>query len=167
MKDRNAGAVNVFQTFQVEQKSPFDIDKLSSKLKYRNTDWSIPEAFLCILIKAAMADGVWDDQESETIKLVAGRSRALNTLSPEELAAANNTVNERIANRPEALQEACETLPADMCLPVFAHCVDIVLADGELLEEESKFLQDIMQLLDIPADNARRVMEVLLLKAQY
>jgi uncharacterized tellurite resistance protein B-like protein len=54
-----------------------------------------------------------------------------------------------------------------MCLPVFAHCVDIVLSDGQLEESEAKFLQQIAELLDIEPANSRRVMEVLLLKAQY
>ena len=33
----------------VEQKTPFDIDKLTDRFRRKSTDWSIPEAFLCIL----------------------------------------------------------------------------------------------------------------------
>ncbi len=160
--------VNIFTPHSVETHSPFDINKLSDKFRHRNTGWTIPEAFLGILFAAAGADGNIDQSESDVIMGIARRSRALQSLSPNDLSAANDVVNERFQNRPDsALKEACETLPADMCLPVFAHCMDIILADGELLKPEAEFLDEIRQLLDIESDNARRVMEVLLLKAQY
>lgn len=159
--------VNVFQQFTVAEKSPFDVDKLADRFRHRNTGWSIPEAFLGIMFQAAMADGAFDAAEVAAIQQVASRSRALNSVSPQELAAANNSVNEKLKNRPDALKEACETLPADMCLPVFAHCVDIILSDGQLLKPEAEFLQQLAQMLDVDPANARRVMEVLLLKAQY
>ena len=114
-----------------------------------------------------MADGVFDGVEVQAIQTVAQRSRALTAMSPEDLAKTNDIVNEKLRNRPDALKEACETLPADMCLPVFAHCVDIVLSDGQLLVDEAEFLQQLIRLLDIDPANARRVMEVMLLKAQY
>jgi len=161
------GAVNVFQSFAVEEKSRFDLEKLSDKFRHRNTGWTIPEAFLCLLISAAMADGNLNANEAQTIQMLAGRSRALSALSPGDLAAANQAVNERMSNRPNALEEACATLPADMCLPVFAHCVDIILSDGELLSTEAQWLQSLIPLLDLNADEARRVMEVLLLKGTY
>ena len=158
---------NIFQTHAVEMKSPFDLDKLSDKFRHRNTGWSIPEAFLAILFSAAMVDGDFAVDEREAIVAISHRSRVLNSLPPNELAAINDVVNERLENRPDALKEACETLPADMCLPVFAHCVDIVLADGELLKSEADFLEELMPLLDVERDHARRVMEVLLLMNQY
>ncbi|MDZ4759555.1 MAG: TerB family tellurite resistance protein [Alphaproteobacteria bacterium] len=159
--------MNVFQNFAVESKSPFDVDKLADRFRHRNTGWSIPEAFLGILYFAASADGNFDAKEVETIKSVVTRSRAMTALSPQDLAKADASVNERMKSRPNALQEACETLSPDMCLPVFAHCVDIILSDGQLLKPEADFLQALAKMLDIDPDNARRVMEVLLLKAQY
>jgi uncharacterized tellurite resistance protein B-like protein len=162
-----AGTVNIFQQVAVETKSPFDVDKLADRFRHRNTGWSMPEAFMCILYAAAAADGNFDPKEVETIKALIQRSRAMTSLSPADLAKADANVNERLKTRPNALQEACETLSPDMCLPVFAHCVDIVLSDGQLLKPEADFLQNLAKMLDVDAENARRVMEVLLLKAQY
>ncbi|MES1200242.1 MAG: TerB family tellurite resistance protein [Pseudomonadota bacterium] len=159
--------VNVFQTVAVEKQSPFDMGKLADKFRHRNTGWTIPEAFLGLMFSAAMADGNFDPNERDTILAIAKRSRALSSLAPQDLAAANEAVNERLANRPMALEECCQTLPADMCLPVFAHCVDIILSDGQLVQPEAQFLDKLVPLLDIGQENARRVMEVLLLKAQY
>ena len=165
MADRTT--VNVFQPAAVENKSPFDVGKLADKFRHRNTGWTIPEAFLGLLFSAALADGSFDITERDTILSIAKRSRALSSLSPQDLAAANDTVNERLQNRPMAIEECCQTLPADMCLPVFAHCVDIILSDGQLVQPEAQFLDKLVPLLDVGPENARRVMEVLLLKAQY
>lgn len=159
--------VTIFQTLAVEQKSPFDIDRLADRFRHRNTGWSIPEAILCVLFSAAMADGSFNEEENMQIQGIARRSRALRSLSPQDLATANNAVNQRMAQNPNALQEACQTLPADMCLPYFAHCVDIILSDGELLKPETEFLHSLIPLLDLDEAHAKRVMEVLLLKAQY
>lgn len=160
-------AVNVFQNFAVEKPSQFDVDKLANKFRYKNTGWSIPEAYLCLLFSAAMADGSFSGPEGEEIKQAVSRSRAMTSLSPPDLANANNSVNQRLQQNPNALDEACQTLPAEMCLPVFAHCVEIILSDGQLLKSEADFLQSLTTKLDIEPDNARRVMEVLLMKAQY
>ena len=159
--------VNLFEKFVAPEKALFDRQKLENKFKHRNTDWSIPEAFLCILIEAAVADGEFNTEELNTIMLLAERSRALKALAPDERARLNDRVNELRSSRPNALAEACETLPADMCLPVFAHCVDIVLSDGQLLQPESAFLEGLMEKLDLNPEEANRVMEVLLLKATY
>lgn len=165
-KDR---PVNVYQQFTVAEKSPFDLDKLADRFRYRDTGWTIPEAFLGILILAGMADGTLDKIEVEAIRQIAMRSRAISSLPPEEQARTNNAVNEKIANMSaeQVLKEACSTLPADMCLPVFAHCVDIILSDGQLLDTEGQFLHKLAEMLDIDPNSGRRVMEVLLLKAQY
>lgn len=159
--------MDVFSATAVESHSPFDIEKLSNQFRYRKSDWTIPEAFLCILLSAANVDGQIAVEEEAEIMALASRSRALKSLGPNDLARANQVVHERLKNRPDGLKEACQTLPADMCLPVFAHCVDLILADGELLKPEAEFLQTLTKMLDIEEPNARRVMEVLLLKNQY
>ncbi len=160
-------AVDVFTAKAVESKSPFNLEKLADQFRHKKSDWSIPEAFLGILLAAAYADNSLAPEEVEELKALAMRSRALKALAPNELSAANKVADERLRTRSNGLQEACETLPADMCLPVFAHCVDLILSDGELLKPEAEFLDNLAPMLDIDPDSARRVMEVMLLKNQY
>jgi uncharacterized tellurite resistance protein B-like protein len=160
-------SASFFKQAAVDQKSPFDIDMLADRFRRQNTGWSIPEAFLCILYSATAIDGSFDPKEIEAIRTVVSRSRAMTALSPQALAKADRSVNERMQSRPTALKEACENLPADMCLPVFAHCVDLVLSDGQLLKTEADFLSDLARMLNLEPDDALRVTEVLLLKAQY
>jgi len=158
---------NIFEAMVVQEKSAFDINQLADRLRRRNTGWTIPEAFLGILISAAMADGGMGVAEQETILHLASRSRALNAVGPSDLARINETVNERFVSRPDALQEACDTLPVDMGMSVFAHCVDILLADGQLVPSEAAFLEELVQRLSLDAAKANQITEALFIKAQY
>lgn len=161
-----ADPVNLFEAFTVAERSPFDVDKLADQFRRRNTGWSIPEAYLGVLFAAAVADGAFGAEERFELESLAYKSRALSGLSPSALARANDVVIERFRH-PGALREACDTLPESMCLPVFARCVDIVLADGELTHEEAEFLHSLVPLLHVDEDDARKVVEVLLQKNRF
>lgn len=158
---------NLFASKVAAEKKPFDAAKLADRYRFRATDWTIPEAYLAVLLSAAMADGAFDGLERDSILLAARRSRALATLSPAELAATNDSVIHRLQSRADALREACDTLPREMALSVFAHAVDLILADGDLVKVEAEFLDSLSALLEIERDAATRVLEVLLVKAQY
>ena len=164
-----AEVLNIFQAApEPARASSFDLDKLTEQFKQqRNTDWSVPEAFLCLLLSAAVADGNVTLEEQAEIQALARRSRALKSVNPNQLAAANNVVNQRLKSRPEGLREACESLPVDMRLPVFAHCVDIILADGALLPIEAEFLNKVLGFMGIDAADGKRVMEVMLVKNRF
>jgi len=164
-----ADVLNIFQAAAPEPaQSSFDLNKLTEQFKQqRNTDWSVPEAFLCLILSAAAADGNVALEEQAEIHALARRSRALKTIAPNQLAGANAAVSQRLKTRPNGLQEACESLPMDMRLPVFAHCVDIILADGALLPIEADFLNKIMAFLGIETADGKRVMEVMLVKNRF
>jgi uncharacterized tellurite resistance protein B-like protein len=163
-----AEVMNIFQASTEPAKSTFDLDKLTEQFKgQRNADWSIPEAFLCLILSAAAADGNVAVEEQAEIYALARRSRALKSVAPNQMASLNNAVNQRLNSRPDGLREACDSLPGDMRLPVFAHCVDIILADGALLPIEADFLNKITGFLGIEPEEAKRVMEVLLIKNRF
>ncbi len=163
-----AGVLNIFQATPEPAASTFDLKQLTEQFqKTRNTDWSIPEAFLCLLLSSAVADGVVTLEEQAEIHALARRSRALKTVAQNDLAAANAAVNKKLKERPNGVQEACESLPTDMRLPVFAHCVDIILADGELVQAEAEYLNRITGFLGIDSADAKRVMEVMLVKNRF
>src|SRR6185436_19504056 len=146
----------VLRRYAVQQQTPFDADRLANHRRHQDTGWTIPQAYLGLMLAAATADGRYDAEEAREIHSVARRSRALRSLSVEELNAAEQGARRYFAEKPDtALDDACKTLPAELCLPVFAHCVDIVLADGELLESEARWLEGVMPKLDIDADHGR------------
>jgi uncharacterized tellurite resistance protein B-like protein len=167
----DGGQIGVVRLFEVAEPAPDtsrDIDALVEQFrKQRNIDWSIPEVFLCLILSAAIADGHLSLEEKAEIEALSRRSRALKSIAPAQLATANSTINMRLKTRPDGLREACESLPTDMRLPLFAHCVDIVLADGQLLPIEVDFLNRIMTFLAIDPADGKRVMEVLLIKNRF
>ena len=169
--ESSGGPVSISRSLQAAQPSSpagFDLHKLLEEFgKQRNLDWSVPEAFVCLLLSAAVADGDCSTEERAEIESLARRSRALKSVSPAQLAKANAIVRERLAGRPDGLREACESLPDDMRLPLFAHCVDIVLSDGLLVPPEVDFLDRVMTFMGIDPHDGQRVMEVLLIKNRF
>jgi uncharacterized tellurite resistance protein B-like protein len=165
----NDPVINIFQApAERPPASSFNLEKLAADFgKSRNTDWTVVEAFLCLLLASVSADGVFAKEEAEEIKALLMRSRALKTLDQAALATANATISKRMAERKDGLAEACSALPADMRLPVFAHCVDIILSDGSLVAVEADFLNRITGLLELNPEEAKRVMEVLLIKNRF
>lgn len=169
MSNEVSPVINIFQAPPERAPEPsFNLEKLAAEFgKSRNTDWTVGEAFLCLLLSAVSADGVFAREEQEEVKALLMRSRALRTMDQAQLAQANAVIQKRLAERKNGLEEACTALPADMRLPVFAHCVDIILSDGALVPAEADYLNRISSLLDLKPDDAKRVMEVLLTKNRF
>lgn len=142
-----------------------DINALTQQFQVpRVTDWTIPQAFMCVLLCAAMADGNLAREELSEIQALSVRSRIFKQLSPADLAAINADISKRLKERPRGLQEACEAFPQDLRLSVFGHCVEIVLADGEFLQVEMEYLSRISNFMEIPSEDAQFVMKALLVK---
>lgn len=160
--------INLFQAPEERTAAAkFDPWEMATDYAKGNTDWSVPEAFLCLLLSAVSADGVFAREEQEEVKALLMRSRALKSLNQTQLAHANAAIQKRLADRRTGLDEACNTLPKDMRLCVFAHCVDIILSDGSLVRQEAEYLNRIVGLLGLEQAEAHKVMEVLLVKNKY
>lgn len=145
-----------------------DIEKLEQEFNENGeSDWTIPEAFLCLLLEAAFADGSLAPEEKDEIAALVKRSRTMKRLSPQQMAAVNETVNERMRERKEGLKEACLALPVDMRLSVFAHCVDIVLADRQLRETEEDYLNRLTEIMQLDTEMVKAIRTVMLIKNRY
>lgn len=167
MSDGTDNSQALFGPLTAEKKPNFSLQELVSEFPDHPSDWTIPEAFLCLILSAAFADGRLAEQEQEEIRALARRSRTLKNLDQNELAQANRIVLKRRADRPDWLSEACEALPKDMHLAVFAHCLDICLADGVLVSAEAEFLEKLIGILSISQDEAKLITKVISLKNRY
>lgn len=158
----------IFEPTTTEKPKPLDFTDVSWPDDFPpDSDWSIPEAYMAIILSAAFADGELAAEERQEIAALVMRSRTMKRLDQSELAKVNAIVNERLQSRPEGLKEACSSLPSDMRLSVFAHCVDIVLADGELRQAEADFLNNVTSLMRLDADKAKQIMGVVMVKNRY
>lgn len=118
MSEPSPASETLFTPLTVESRPAFSLQDLVSEFPEHHSDWSIPEAFLCLVLSAAFADGRLADQEAEELRALAHRSRILKNLTENELAALNAVVVKRRTDRPDYIQEACQTLPRDMHLSV-------------------------------------------------
>lgn len=157
----------LFTPVTAEAKPTFSLKDLVSEFPNRQTDWTIPEAFLCLVLSAALADGRMAQQEAEELMALAHRSRVLRNLDPNELAAINRTAIKRRTDRPDWLAEACRALPNDMHLSVFLHCLDLCLADGVMVPAEAEYLEALLLHLHVGADDAQQAVRILSIKNRY
>ena len=129
--------------------------------------WSAPEAFLAVLLSAVTVDGELAALEHEELLALVHRSRALKSLSPVELAELNVKIFNRLREEPEALTAACAAVPEDMRLSLFAHVLDLILADGDVNEDEADFLNPLILRFDLGREDVERISDVLLAKNRY
>lgn len=129
--------------------------------------WTVPAAFVAVLLAAVTCDGEMAAVEHEEILALTHRSRALKSLTPAQLAALNIQAVSRLRDEPTALADACAALPEDMRGPVFAHALDLVLADGELTVEEADFLNALILNLKLEREAVSKIADVIVLKNQY
>jgi uncharacterized tellurite resistance protein B-like protein len=129
-----------------------DLFKTLESAPARVYDWTVPEAFIGILIGAALADGEVHQNERDEIIGLRKRTRILQHLSDDQVSKANQTVIQRFSERGDkALEQCCGALPTELRLPIFSLCVDITLADGKLHRNELLFLKRVADLLGIDA----------------
>jgi uncharacterized tellurite resistance protein B-like protein len=138
---------------------------VDARASQRESGWSAPEAFLCVLVGVAVCDGRFSADERDLVRLIAHRSRGLKALSPEQLETLQGLVVERLrAGVDAALRAACAALPEEIRLPAFAQTLDIALMDGELNAAEAAFLDRLVALLDLDPAISRPVANAIVLK---
>jgi tellurite resistance protein len=154
--DAGAASPNIFHDW------PAQVEARASK---RETAWSAPEAFLCILVGAGVCDREFADDERELVRLIAHRSRGLKSLTPQQLDALQWLVVDRLeAGLDQALEAACASLPDEIKLPAFAQALDIALMDGALNAAEAAYLDRLVSLLDLDPALSRPVANAIVIK---
>jgi len=152
---------------QVEEpKQHFNFGTFFTTVVLQKEDpWTPAQAFLCVLQAAAECDGSTSPDEINEILATLHRSRIFKEAGPEQTRQASKVVAERLSKRGHrALTEACAALKEQYALPVFAHAVDIVLADGGFVQAEADFLNELMRLLGINSTQAQQIAEVMNIK---
>lgn len=129
--------------------------------------WSVPEAFVTVLLAAVTCDGEMATVEHEELLALVHRSRALQSLSINQLSALNVKAVERLRDQPSALADACAALPTEARPSVFAHALDLVLADGELTIGEADFLNSLVLNLKLDREEVAKISDVMVLKNRF
>ncbi|MEM7766675.1 MAG: tellurite resistance TerB family protein [Pseudomonadota bacterium] len=145
-----------------------DLDEAERMFDDSDSDWSMPEAFLCLVLEAAFADGEMAAEERQEIAALVRRCRTMKRLTPERLAQVNQTVIDRVkADREGSIKEACRVLPRDMRMSVYTHCMDIVLADRKFRDSEEAFLKKISDYMGLEDETVSIIRKVMFIKNSY
>lgn len=139
---------------------------LAADAPKQQAPWSAPEAFLAVLFFAVTCDGELAAVEHEALLALAHRSPTLRALSPAQLAELNVRIVERLREDTQALRKACEAIPDEVRLPLFAQSMDLLLSDGELSSEEADFLNTLIISFKLNRDDVQRIADVIVLKNQ-
>ncbi len=168
---RTSMAGSIFLDIAARNDSPEtqdkDIDPFENVHVPRPNDWTIAQAYMCVLLAAVYADKVAVPEEVEYVRSLVRRCRTMRGMHQNRLAELDTEVRERMRSRHDYLGEVCEAMPRDMHLALFTHCVDIVLADGVLEDSEREFLDALIDKMDMTKAQAQKVMEVMFEKNRY
>ena len=132
-----------------------------------NHGWSIEEAYMCILLDAVWADDDAVPEEKAYLSALVKRCQTLRGKGDNELSRLNMSVMGKRQSQPDYLANACAALPSDMHKTLFAHAIDIVMADGKLHPAEETFLDALMQRMRIEPNDVRKIMEVMMDKNRF
>ena len=139
-------------------------DKFSSKDE--NVKLSKEEAFSAVSLVSVAADGVITEEEARGLFVQLYRMKMFSGYNDNQMSSMFNKLINIIKKKgmDALVVMAKESLPEDMKATAFAVATDLALADGEIAEEEKKLLTKIQQSLEIPEDEAVKIIEVMLIK---
>ncbi|MCL1466212.1 tellurite resistance TerB family protein [Argonema galeatum] len=141
-------------------------DKIAGGRKQTQTTLGPAEAFAAIALIAVAADGYMTDSEAQAISTTLSRMQLFRSYPADVM----RKMIDRLLGilQREGIEvlfnAAITTLPDELKETSFAVATDIVLADGEVTEEEEKLLNDLYRALEISEENAVKIIDVMLIK---
>lgn len=141
-------------------------DKLTGLRRETDVTLGPAEAFAAIALIAVAADGYITESEAQAITTDLSRMQLFRSY-PDDI------MKKMLDRLLGILQKqgvevlfnaAINTLPHDLKETAFAITTDIVLADGEVTEEEETLLNDLYRVLEIPEDLAVKIIDVMMIK---
>ncbi|MGB3535479.1 MAG: tellurite resistance TerB family protein [Microcoleaceae cyanobacterium] len=140
--------------------------KSNSIIQASEVTFSPTEAMSALALSIVAVDGDLADEELDLMIHSLGRMQLFRSYSEDMLF---NTINQVLStlNRrgyKKVLDAAVESLPHYLHETAFAVATDLVLADGEVTEEEENVLTYLSQTLNIQENTAQEIVRVMLIK---
>lgn len=141
-------------------------DKLSSARQQSQTTLGPAEAFAALALIAVAADGYAADAEEQLLMITLSRMQLFRSYPGDVLQRMLDRLLSILQRQgaDSLLAAALASLPHDLNETAFAVTADIVLADGEVTEEEEEFLNQLHHSLEIPEETALKIIDVMLIK---
>lgn len=124
------------------------------------------EGFAGILLAAAAADGHIAEEEARGLWSAIERMKLFSSYTPDKFNRLMDSLLKVLKKGgPEALVDKCApVLPERLRAPAFCNAVDIVLADGEVEDEEKELIEKLQSALEIDDDEAKMIIQVMIMK---
>jgi tellurite resistance protein len=124
------------------------------------------EAFVCLLIASARADGSISPHEANQIEHVVAAMKLFRGSSHETRHGIFTNAGERIEQEgiEAVVRAAAAVIPKELGATAFAIAVDLMLSDGRLTANEQRFADQLRGLLNVDQGTAAKVVDVLTIK---
>lgn len=131
-----------------------------------NTTLGPAEAFAAIALASVASDGYLTDDEVQGMITSLSRMRLFRSYPAEVMKRMFDKLCAMIKRQgyDDFIKTAIATLPHDLYETAFAVATDLVLADGEVSEEEEDLLKFLWNHLEIPDDTAMNIINVMIIK---
>lgn len=134
-----------------------------SKSKTEKIYLTADEAFAAITLIAMNIDGINHKMEFKIIGMVLDRMKLFKRYNEDTL----RKMLEKLYNI--LMEKGLETLynasvsniPIDLKATAYAVAIDIIIADGKVVEQEKSFLEMLAESLKIPAETTNKIIEVM------
>lgn len=126
-------------------------------------DLSTQEAIVALLIASARADGFVSAHEANTIEHIVDGMQLFREHRGEALRKVFSAAADRIKDQgvSTVVPAAAAVVPKELQATAYALAVDLMLADGKLSDKEQEFADELRGLLNVDADRAATIVDVL------
>jgi tellurite resistance protein len=130
------------------------------------TDFGPHEGVAGVLLGASACDGHIADEEVQALMIALGRMKLYQRVSERNFGSMMDRLLGLLKRGgPEKLLEkTAPVVPPELAETVFANACNIILADGVVEDDEKEFLNNIMRRLEIPAERAKAIVRVMVIK---
>jgi hypothetical protein len=138
----------------------------NTRLQEKGVSFSPAEAFAAITLATVAADGYLSDDEIGVMMASLTRMELFRSYSSDVMGRLFDKLC-GITKRHGSdvlLKNAIASLPHHLHDTAFAVATDLVLADGEVTEEEEDLLQHLYSYLDIPDQKAKMIIDAMIIK---
>ena len=142
-------------------------DKIRSSNQIKNEVTLGPaEAFAAITLLVIASDGYVADNEVDLLSTLLRRMHLFRSYPAEVMSRMFDKLSGILRRQgPEALMSAAiQGLPHDLYETTFAVATDLILADGEVTQEEENLLTSLCNALEVPEQTAHEIIRVMLIK---
>lgn len=135
---------------------------MAEKIVHDGSPLNASEAFAAVLYGAVAADGVVTQAEALALTHALFETAMYRGLHEPQMRAILTRVRGIYKARglDDMLKEAAPRVPADLRDTAYAQCVDLVMADDTVNEDELEYLKKAQRALAVPDDLALKIVEV-------